>query len=47
MADTMQAVVFHGKGDIRIEEVNVPKPGPKEVQVSRFPADRKQPLSRC
>ncbi|KAF5655270.1 Diacetyl reductase [Fusarium circinatum] len=34
MADTMQAVVFHGKGDIRIEEVNVPKPGPKEVQVT-------------
>ncbi|KAI7762445.1 hypothetical protein LZL87_008791 [Fusarium oxysporum] len=33
MADTMQAVVFHGKGDIRIEEVNVPKPGPKEVQL--------------
>ncbi|EMT62901.1 Diacetyl reductase [(R)-acetoin forming] [Fusarium odoratissimum] len=28
----MQAVVFHGKGDIRIEEVNVPKPGAKEVQ---------------
>ncbi|KAI1014373.1 hypothetical protein LB504_012247 [Fusarium proliferatum] len=33
MADTMQAVVFHGKGDIRIEEVNVPKPGLKEVQL--------------
>ncbi|KAG6978835.1 (R,R)-butanediol dehydrogenase [Fusarium oxysporum f. sp. conglutinans] len=33
MADTMQAVVFHGKGDIRIEEVNVPKPGAKEVQL--------------
>ncbi|KAF5630054.1 alcohol sorbitol dehydrogenase [Fusarium sp. NRRL 52700] len=33
MADTMQAVVFHGKGDIRIEQVNVPKPGPKDVQL--------------
>ncbi|KAF5250336.1 hypothetical protein FANTH_4436 [Fusarium anthophilum] len=33
MANTMQAVVFHGKGDIRIEQVNVPKPGPKEVQL--------------
>ncbi|KAF4343942.1 alcohol sorbitol dehydrogenase [Fusarium beomiforme] len=29
----MQAVVFHGKGDIRLEEVKVPKPGPKEIQL--------------
>ncbi|KAF5692408.1 alcohol sorbitol dehydrogenase [Fusarium denticulatum] len=33
MADTVQAVVYHGKGDIRIEQVNVPKPGPKDVQL--------------
>jgi len=44
MADTMQAVVFHGKGDIRIEEVNVPKPGAKEVQVSCSSTDDKLPI---
>lgn len=30
----MRAIVFHGKGDIRLEEVKVPKCGPTDVQVS-------------
>lgn len=46
MADTMQAVVFYGKGDIRIEEVDVPKPGAKEVQVSCSSIDKRCERSR-
>ncbi|KAH7002553.1 chaperonin 10-like protein, partial [Ilyonectria destructans] len=29
----MRAIVFHGKGDIRLEEVEVPKCGPTDVQL--------------
>ncbi|MDQ1671394.1 MAG: hypothetical protein QOE40_3455 [Actinomycetota bacterium] len=33
MAQTMTAVRLHGPGDLRLEEINVPEPGPGEVLV--------------
>ena len=32
-AQTMRATVFHGKGDIRLESVPLPHPGPGEVVI--------------
>jgi alcohol dehydrogenase len=32
-AQTMRATVFHGKGDIRLESVPIPHPGPGEVVI--------------
>lgn len=34
MGATMRAAVFHGAGDVRIEEVPVPRPGPGEVLIA-------------
>ncbi|MFC3995581.1 galactitol-1-phosphate 5-dehydrogenase [Nocardiopsis sediminis] len=33
MSETMQAAVLHGPGDIRVEQVPVPRPGPNEALV--------------
>ena len=31
--DTMEATVFHGPQDIRVEEVSRPRPGPGEAMI--------------